>query len=85
MLVVDSYALDMRWESKMRPLVDKVFVIDDLANRRHDCDILLDQNFYLDKDSRYDGLVPPTCELRLGPQYALLREKFYEVKKHLKR
>ena len=84
-LVVDSYALDYRWESAMRPAVREIMVIDDLANRRHDCDILLDQNFYLDRDSRYQGLVPGHCRLLLGPEHALLREEFYEAKKHLRR
>lgn len=81
LLVVDSYALDILWEKELRPLTTRIFVIDDLANRRHDCDILLDQNFYLHQERRYQGLVPETCELRLGPKYALLREEFYEMKK----
>lgn len=84
MLVVDSYAIDAAWENQLRPFVRKIMVIDDLANRKHDCDILLDQNFYLDKDTRYQGLVPKNCQLCLGPQHVLLREEFYEVKKHLR-
>ena len=60
-------------------------VIDDLANRRHDCDILLDQNFYLNKDARYAGVVPEHCKMLLGPEHALLREEFYEAKKHLRK
>ena len=84
-LVVDSYAIDETWEKQIRPLVRKIFAIDDLANRKHDCDILLDQNFYLDKDTRYQGLVPENCQLLLGPQHALLREEFYEAKKHLRK
>ncbi len=83
-LVIDSYALDIAWEQKLCPWVDKIFVIDDLANRHHDCDVLLDQNFYLDMGHRYDGLVPENCRLLLGPRYALLREEFYKVKKHLR-
>ena len=46
-LIVDSYALDEQWEQALRPYCREIMVIDDLANRRHDCDILLDQNFYL--------------------------------------
>lgn len=84
-LVVDSYAIDERWEQMLRPLCREIMVIDDLANRRHDCDILLDQNFYLDKDCRYYGLVPKHCQMLLGPKYALLREEFYEAKKHLRK
>lgn len=82
-LVVDSYALDKRWERKMQSFADRIFVIDDLANREHDCDVLLDQNFYLDKEHRYIGFVPDTCKLLLGPQHALLREEFYEARAHL--
>lgn len=81
-LIVDSYALDEVWEKMLRPYVGKIVVIDDLANRKHDCDALLDQNFYLDMEHRYDGLVPSVCKKFLGPQYALLREEFYEEKKH---
>ena len=84
-LVVDSYALDEVWERIVRPLVGEIFVIDDLANRKHDCDILLDQNFYRTMQHRYDGLVPPSCKLLLGPSYALLREEFYAAKKKLRR
>ena len=84
MLVVDSYAIGEAWEKKLRPRAKKIFVIDDLANRRHDCDILLDQNFYLDKDLRYKNLVPPHCRLLLGPKHALLREEFFRAKERMR-
>lgn len=84
-LIVDSYALDEQWELMLRPYCKEIMVIDDLANRRHDCDILLDQNFYLNKDVRYAGLVPEHCKMLLGPEHALLREEFYEAKKHLRK
>ncbi|WP_196599571.1 UDP-2,4-diacetamido-2,4,6-trideoxy-beta-L-altropyranose hydrolase [Pectinatus frisingensis] len=84
-IVVDSYAIDKKWEIQIRPYVNKIMVIDDLANRKHDCDILLDQNFFLNKESRYNDLVPNNCELFLGPKYALLREEFYEAQKCLRK
>lgn len=84
-LIVDSYALDEQWELMLRPYCREIMVIDDLANRRHYCDILLDQNFYLNKDVRYAGLVPEHCKMLLGPEHALLREEFYEAKKHLRK
>ena len=84
-LIVDSYALDEQWEQALRPYCREIMVIDDLANRRHDCDILLDQNFYLNKDVRYVGLVPEHCKMLLGPDHALLREEFYEAQKHLRK
>jgi UDP-2,4-diacetamido-2,4,6-trideoxy-beta-L-altropyranose hydrolase len=75
-LIVDHYALDKAWESTIRPKVEKIMVIDDLADREHDCDLLLDQNFYLEPQSRYSNLVPLSCTKLLGPEFALLRPEF---------
>lgn len=72
LLVVDHYGLGSPWESSLRSSVGRILVIDDLANRAHDCDVLLDQNLYSDMERRYDGLVPPYCKRLLGPGYALL-------------
>lgn len=83
-IVVDSYAINNTWEQMLRPYAKEIMVIDDLANRKHDCDILLDQNFYLNMDSRYQGLAPEQCRMFLGPEHALLREEFYEARKRLR-
>jgi UDP-2,4-diacetamido-2,4,6-trideoxy-beta-L-altropyranose hydrolase len=83
-IVVDHYALDERWESAVRPITKKIMVIDDLADRQHNCDMLLDQNFYLDMQTRYIGKVPLHCRLLLGPRYALLREEFRNFRKLVK-
>ena len=58
--------------------------IDDLADRPHDCDLLLDQNFYFNAATRYEGLVQPSCTKLLGPEYVLLRPEFLEANKGLK-
>ena len=75
-LVVDHYALDAQWERALYGTAKRILVIDDLADRLHDCDLLLDQNFYSDTDARYVDKVPTRCKLLLGPRYALLREEF---------
>lgn len=75
-LVVDHYALDQRWEAAARPADGALMVIDDLADRSHDCDLLLDQNYFPDAASRYDGLIPAYCSRFLGPEYVLLRAEF---------
>lgn len=75
-LIVDHYALDHRWQSMMRGATSRIMVIDDLADRPHDCDLLLDQNLIDDMQGRYDGLLPAACVRLLGPRYALLREEF---------
>jgi UDP-2,4-diacetamido-2,4,6-trideoxy-beta-L-altropyranose hydrolase len=75
-LIIDHYKIDIEWEMKIRPICKKIMVIDDLANRHHDCDILLDQNLRRHAQSRYEALVPENCQLFLGPQYVLLRKEF---------
>lgn len=83
-LVVDHYALDACWETALRQTAKKILVIDDIADRQHDCDILLDQNFYEDMNTRYADKVPPHCQLLLGPRYALLREEFLRIREQVK-
>lgn len=75
-LIVDHYGIDQRWESAMLGVAGSIMVIDDLANRRHDCDLLLDQNLLANMEQRYHGLVPAECRCLLGPRYALLRDEF---------
>ena len=75
-LVIDHYALDERWERHARPLVGRILVIDDLADRRHDCDLLLDQNYHTQPERRYEGRVPGHTRCLLGPRHALLRPEF---------
>jgi UDP-2,4-diacetamido-2,4,6-trideoxy-beta-L-altropyranose hydrolase len=75
-LIVDHYALDARWESMLRGAARSIGVIDDIADRRHDCDILLDQNIQHAGGGPYAGKVPDRCELLLGPRFALLRDEF---------
>jgi UDP-2,4-diacetamido-2,4,6-trideoxy-beta-L-altropyranose hydrolase len=83
-LVIDGYDFGFEWESVVRPHVKRILVIDDLANRRHDCDVLLDQNLCSNYLTRYDHLVPSQARKLLGPQYALLRPEFYEAHSRLR-
>jgi UDP-2,4-diacetamido-2,4,6-trideoxy-beta-L-altropyranose hydrolase len=78
-LIVDHYALDINWESKVRPYVDKIFAIDDLSNRAHSCEILLDQTFGK-HPVEYQNLVPRNCRLLVGSEYALLRPEFAKLR-----
>ena len=80
-LVVDHYGIDWNWETPVRKKVGNILAIDDIADRRHDCSILLDQNLYPDMAVRYAGKVPNHCRLALGPKYALLRKEFSILRK----
>jgi UDP-2,4-diacetamido-2,4,6-trideoxy-beta-L-altropyranose hydrolase len=80
-LVVDHYAIDQRWEYLVAPAVTRLMVIDDLADRFHQCDLLLDQNLVAGFETRYAGKVPSTCGLLLGPKYALLQNDYLKQRK----
>lgn len=74
-LVVDHYALDKSWEVELRRVTRNILVIDDLADRYHDCDLLLDQNLGRSV-FHYNTLVSNGTLLLLGPNYSLLRPEF---------
>ena len=74
-MIVDHYALDNRWESALRRHCGKIMVIDDLGDRIHDCDLLLDQNLGRNAQD-YAALVPGDCTLLVGAVFALLRPEF---------
>jgi UDP-2,4-diacetamido-2,4,6-trideoxy-beta-L-altropyranose hydrolase len=85
-LVVDHYALDYTWEVRFHSQVKHTMVIDDLADRRHQCDVLFDQNYYGDTAAeRYleNDLVDEKTTLLLGPEYALIRPEYREFREKL--
>jgi len=81
-LIVDHYALDHRWESKLRSSCKRIMAIDDLADWQHDCDLLLDQN-YGSSVERYRGLVPSDSAQCHGSEYALLKPVYAERRAQL--
>ena len=84
-LIVDHYDLDSRWETMLRAKATHILAIDDMADRTHDCNALLDQNYRLNLEHRYDGLLPEGCTALLGPRYLLLRPEFINARKTLQR
>lgn len=84
-LIVDHYGLDRVWESQLQSYTHKLMVIDDLANRQHECDVLLDQNYTLQSQKRYQEWVPEHCQLLLGPGYALLRPEYAHYRETMTR
>lgn len=73
-VVVDHYELGQSWERALRSIAARMVAIDDLADRLHDCDLLIDP---APGDShRYVSLVPTHCTTLLGPDYAMLRQEF---------
>ena len=86
-IVVDHYGLDSWWESAIRKYFSgggnqpKILAIDDLADRKHTAEILLDQNYYGEVgDSRYIHLVNKDCNQLLGPNYALIAAEYKHIR-----
>ncbi|MFX3636805.1 MAG: UDP-2,4-diacetamido-2,4,6-trideoxy-beta-L-altropyranose hydrolase [Candidatus Pristimantibacillus sp.] len=84
--IVDHYEWNQSLEVQLRPHVQRIGVIDDLANRNHDCDLLLDQNLSaMDNCERYRVILPNEAILLLGLEYALLRRDFSIIRRENKR
>ena len=73
--MVDHYALDTTWHDKVGRRSIKILAIDDLADRKLSCNLLVNQNLGFNKKS-YAGLVTPCTQYLLGPEYAILRPEF---------
>lgn len=80
-LITDHYGIDAFWHRELRPHCNNIMVIDDLANRKHDCDVLLDQTFGREEED-YHNLAPQHCRILLGTQYALLRSEFAQWREY---
>lgn len=80
LIIVDNYKINYSWEKRIKKLVYKLIVIDDLASKKHNCDILIDQNFKRKKND-YKNLVPKKCKILAGINYAIIRDEFLKIKK----
>lgn len=75
-LIIDQYAIDESWQKMVRLFVKKIVVLDELFNRKHCCDILIDQSIIDTNSNPYTKLVPTDCTLLLGYQYPILNSCF---------
>jgi UDP-2,4-diacetamido-2,4,6-trideoxy-beta-L-altropyranose hydrolase len=76
--VVDHYWRDARFERACRPWARQILVIDDLADRAHDADILVDAG--ATSADRYRSLVQPGCRIQVGAAHALVRPEFRKIR-----
>jgi UDP-2,4-diacetamido-2,4,6-trideoxy-beta-L-altropyranose hydrolase len=72
-LIIDHYGIDEKWEELLKPYCHNMMCIDDLNNRKHSCDLILDQNYTASKKQRYSD---SNAQKLIGPKYALLRDEF---------
>lgn len=77
-MVVDHYGLCARHEALLRKHCDCIAVIDDLADRPHDCDLLIDTAH--GRTAQAYAELAPKARFLLGPAYALLRPAFARLR-----
>ena len=78
-VVIDHYGLDSSAEARLRADGRRIVVLDDLANRRHDCELLVDPS-YGRKAEDYHDLIPDSAAALVGPSYALVRPDFADAR-----
>lgn len=84
-LIIDQYGISEEWEKifKINFPETKLCVVDDLANRKHIANILIDHNYYGNSGPlRYKSLVPKDCKLCIGPQFSLIDNIYGDLRKH---
>ena len=91
-IIADNYDIGIEWEmfvSKELKLLNRsnntrFLIIDDLANRKHNADILIDHNLITKrKVDNYKKLLNKNCIKLIGPDYALLGEEYKIIKKNI--
>ena len=78
-VIVDSYLLDEIWEMQIRPYTSKILVIDDILNRRHSCDLFLDQNPPI---GTLQTQIPLVATKLLGPEFALIDDRYADLREN---
>lgn len=78
-VVVDHYGIDLTWEVVVRAAGIKVLAVDDLADRPHHCDALLDHGLNHGA-AEYAHLLTRQTKCFFGPQYALIRPEFAKIR-----
>ena len=84
LLLVDNYELSKMWETSLKPIVNKIIIIDDFSNRSHNCNLFIDQNLHTSK-KEINKKIPKNSKKLLGVKYTLLRKEFVEYRKIIKK
>ena len=74
-LVIDHYQRDAQLERACRAFAKRIVVIDDLMNRSHNCDVLVDSA--ASSEAAYRDHVPANCRILVGPAFAPLAPEFH--------
>ena len=86
-IIIDHYNIDYKWENMIKQYVKNIMVIDDYTNRKHNCNILLNQQIDVNfgKKLYNNNIVNNDCKLLLGNKYIIFNEKFFDILKKIKK
>ena len=79
-LIVDCYFIDYVWQ-KNKKYVEKIIVIDDLVNKKHYADYLINPNLGILRQEYYLKFVPRKCKIYSGANYSFIRDEFIKLRK----
>jgi len=82
-VIVDHYAIDANWESKVRSYIKNIIALDDLANRAHNVMAIIDSNFSACADTYKKLSLSDECKLLMGPSYCIMSAGFRSARKSL--
>ncbi|WP_288255724.1 UDP-2,4-diacetamido-2,4,6-trideoxy-beta-L-altropyranose hydrolase [uncultured Prochlorococcus sp.] len=88
-LIIDHYGIDEEWENflikkYLNQNEFKVVVIDDLYNRNHICDYIIDQNIIEKNNNPYLIKTSSKTNFILGPYFAILSKEYIQKKNFIK-
>ncbi|MGU3523392.1 UDP-2,4-diacetamido-2,4,6-trideoxy-beta-L-altropyranose hydrolase [Enterobacteriaceae bacterium C23F] len=80
-IIVDHYSLDQEWEAIVKKSFPgtRLVVIDDLCDRPHLCDLLIDQTYQRNAEE-YSALNGNNGKILTGAKYALLNPVFSQLR-----
>lgn len=78
-LIIDHYAIDEKWEKIIKKYVKNICVIDDFTNRKHDCNILINQQINNDDIIKYKDILNNDCKILTGNDYLFFHERYYSL------
>jgi len=85
-LIIDHYAINYIWENELKKYVKNICVIDDFTNRKHNCNILINQQINNNEIIKYKNIVNNDCKVLTGNDYLFFHDKYYdlEINKNIK-
>jgi UDP-2,4-diacetamido-2,4,6-trideoxy-beta-L-altropyranose hydrolase len=79
LLIADHYGIGIEWQNYIKPSTNLV-VIDDLADHKHNANIIINQNLYSKGATLYKSLANKDALILTGPQYSLLSSYFVNAR-----